>query len=92
MVEGDRRREAQQIESRLIDFINHELLAGAITVEPGDDLLSSGLLDSIAALRLATFVAEHFDFEIQPADFVIENFQSVEALTTYIRRALGQAR
>jgi acyl carrier protein len=78
-----------KIESRLIDFIQNELLAGATAVAPSDDLLSSGLLDSIAALRLATFVAEDFNFEIQPADFVIENFQSVEALTKYIRRATG---
>ena len=90
MIEDGRVLSASSIERRLIDFIQNELLAGTTTVAPRDDLLSSGLLDSIAALRLATFVAEDFSFEIQPADFVIENFQSVAALTEYIQRATGQ--
>jgi acyl carrier protein len=49
------------------------------------------LLDSVAVLRLATFVGEEFQFEIQPADFVIENFQNVAVLAQYVRRATGYA-
>jgi acyl carrier protein len=90
MADEDPDRGSRNIENRLTEFIQNELLAGKVTVKPGDDLLSSGLLDSIAALRLATFVAEDFEFEIQPADFIIENFQTVEALTGYVRRATGQ--
>jgi acyl carrier protein len=40
-------------------------------------------------LRLATFVEEEFRFKIQPADFVIENFQTVAVLAAYVRRAVG---
>ena len=78
------------IEKRLIAFIERELLSPRITLRPGDDLLSGGLLDSMAALRLATFVGEEFDVEIRPADFVIENFQTVAALTKFISRAAGR--
>lgn len=78
------------IEDRLIDFIESELLSPRITVRPDDELLSGGLLDSMAALRLATFVGEEFAIEVRPADFVIENFRTVAALTQFIVRAAGR--
>ena len=78
-----------EIQDRIMSFVRDELLPPGSSVEPGDDLLSGGLLDSMSALRLATFVSEEFAFEIAPADFVVENFQSVEALAGYVRRASG---
>lgn len=81
------RQEIPEIEGRLIDFIQEELLNAEITVHRDDDLLSGEVLDSMALMRLAAFVAEEFDFEIEPADYVIENFQSAEALAAYVRRA-----
>ena len=78
---------AERIESRLLEFIQSELVGPTVTVGRDDDLLSGEMLDSIGALRLAAFVAEEFAFEIQPADFVIENFQSVAALTRYVQSA-----
>lgn len=86
--EGSRRLDTEEVERRILTFIRGDLLSPGATVEPGDDLLSE-LLDSVAALRLATFVAEEFAIEIQPADYVIENFQTVAALARYVRRATG---
>ena len=85
--EGLQLKEAE-IESRLGEFIQQELLGPGVTVRADDKLLSDGLLDSIAALRLATFVTQEFEFEIQPADFVIENFESIESLAQYVMRAV----
>lgn len=70
-------------------FVRDELLPPGTSVGTGDDLLSGGLLDSMSALRLATFVSDEFAFEIAPADFVVENFQTVEVLAAYVRRASG---
>ena len=84
--------EARQIEGRLLRFIQDDLLGpGAAAVGRHDDLLSGELLDSVAVLRLATFVGEEFAFEIRPADFVIENFRSVAVIARYVRRATGEA-
>ena len=81
----------EAIEDRLIRFICAELTPPETDVGPDDDLLAGDLLDSIAVLRLATFVAEEFAFEIRPADFVIENFRSVTVIGRYVRRAIGRA-
>lgn len=78
--------EIEELERRVLAFIRSELLDPGETVERQDDLLDDRL-DSVAALRLATFVAEDFEIEVQPADFVIENFQTVEAIARYVRRA-----
>ena len=84
-------RGAPEIEGRIIVFLQRELLSPEVTVDRDDELLTGGLLDSIAVLRLATFVEEEFQFKMQPADFVIENFQSVAVLAAYVRRATDHA-
>jgi acyl carrier protein len=75
------------VESRILEFMRRELLSPEATVTVDDELLSGGLLDSMAVLRLAAFVEEEFRFKMQPADFVIENFQTVAVLARYVRRA-----
>ena len=82
--------ETQEIEARILEFVQRELLSPEVSVERDDELLSGELLDSIGVLRLATFVQEEFRFKMQPADFVIENFQTVAVLAEYVRRAAGQ--
>ena len=69
--------------------MRRELLSPEVTVDRDDELLSGGVLDSIAVLRLATFVEEEFRFKMQPSDFVVENFQTVAVLAAYVRRAAG---
>ena len=81
----------REIEGRILAFIQRELLSPDVTVNPTDELLSGGLLDSMAVLRLAAFVEEEFRFKMQPADFVIENFQTVAVLAEYVRRATDHA-
>jgi len=81
--------ETETVEERLLAFIHGELLSPGLSVGPDDDLLSE-LLDSVAALRLATFVADEFEIEIQPADYVIENFQTAAALARYVRQATAR--
>ena len=83
--------QVQQIESRLIALIQRELLSPGMTLDREDDLLSGDLLDSVAVLRLAALVAEEHEILIQPADFVIENFQTVALLAQYVLRATDQA-
>jgi acyl carrier protein len=72
------------IERAVIDFLEHEILAADVTLDRETDLLSGELLDSMGALRLATFVAEAFAIEVQPADFVVEHFRSVSTVAAFV--------
>lgn len=64
-------------------FIVDSLLSGTeITYD--DDLLLSGLLDSMGVMRLVLHLETAFAVKIPPEDVVIEHFTSVETIATYI--------
>ena len=81
----------QDVEGRLLAFVCDELLLPGTPIEREDDLLSGELLDSIAVVRLGAFVEDEFRLAIDPADFVIENFRSIKALTAYVHGAVHEA-
>jgi acyl carrier protein len=78
------------VERRILDYLHRELVGSEARLDRDAALLSGGVLDSMGVLRLATFVGEAFGIEIQPADFVIENFSSVAAVAAYV--AVAQSR
>ena len=74
-------------ETIIIKYIQENLLGGKgeIQLLPEDDLLGSGLLDSMGVMRLVGFVEETFNIKIPPEDIVIENFMDVKAITNYVK-------
>ena len=72
----------------IIKFIQENLLSktGEIELSAEDDLLGSGLLDSLGVMRLVGFVEETFNIKIPPEDIVIENFMDVKSIINYIER------
>ena len=75
-------------QAAIIKYIQENLLSkkGEIELSPEDDLLGSGLLDSMGVMRLVGFVEETFSIKIPPEDIVIENFMDVKSITNYIER------
>ena len=71
--------------SILMEFIKREFGRGrGASLKEDDDLLSSGLIDSLGILQLVAFVEERFDVEVPDEDVVFENFHSVKALGDYL--------
>ena len=70
----------------LIEYIQNEIIgeAEAISLDGEDDLLGSGLLDSLGMMRLIRFVEEEFDLKVLPEEMVIENFMTVNCITAYV--------
>jgi acyl carrier protein len=52
-------------------------------------LLEGGLLDSLEAMDLASFVSETFGIELGPDDMRVENFQSITAISSFVDRSLA---
>lgn len=67
----------------LVEFLRDELLNGR-TVSPGDDLLLTGLLDSLGVMALVSFVEGRIGATIPPQDVTLENFTSIDALMAYL--------
>lgn len=69
----------------LVEMITSEITFGE-PVEPGTDLLLTGLVDSLGVIRIVTWLEDHLQIEIDPVDVVLENFQTVERMVDYVRR------
>lgn len=58
--------------------------AGAIN--PDDDLLAAGILDSFSIVTLAMFAQEQFGVEFEAEDLVRDNLASLSSLAALIHR------
>lgn len=59
---------------------------GAKHLGPNDALLTSGLLDSLAIVKLLSYLEDEFDVAIDDADFDPENFESIGAIAALISK------
>ena len=89
--DAETRPSIEQIELRLMDYMERELLSPDVKLDRQDDLLSGELLDSIGALRLAAFIEKEYRIDMQSSGFVVENFQSIATLAEFVRGAFGPA-
>ena len=71
----------------MLKYLKEELLHNSETTELSieDDLLGSGLMDSLSLMRMVAFLEERFATRIPPEDLVIENFETVSAIATYFQ-------
>ena len=72
----------------IIDYIKQQLLSGQVDIDlnPEEDLLGSGLIDSLGMIQLLAFIEEKFEVKVPPQDMTIENFMTVEAIGNYLER------
>ena len=70
----------------LLQHIHEVLLNGRLTepISADEDLLGSGLVDSIGMLQIIQFIETRFELSIPFEDVIIENFESVSAMTIYL--------
>lgn len=74
------------VRDQIRTYITHELL-----MKPGhalgdsEELLLSGLVDSLGAMRLIAHLETLYGFKVPPEDVLIEHFESIEAMAHYLR-------
>lgn len=72
-------------QSILAEYIEKELAKGRKShIDYEEDLLSEGIIDSLGILQLVAFIEDKFGIQIEDEDVVLENFQSISALTSYL--------
>jgi len=71
------------MKDKIRTFIADSLLSGA-NIANEEDLLLSGLLDSLSVMRLVRHLETEFSVKVDPTELVIENFTSVDTITTYL--------
>lgn len=76
----------EDIGKRLAEFIRQKFpLAGGQDLAGDTSLLDSGIVDSIGVLDLVTFIEEQFAIVADDDDLVAENFESIDALVSFVR-------
>jgi acyl carrier protein len=77
-----------QLRDTIRDFIVSHYLPGESRENLRDDtpLVSSGILDSLGALGLVSFIAEQFGVELDVYDTSVEHFDRIEDIAQSIER------
>ena len=52
----------------------------------GDDIFADGLVNSLFALQLVTFLEDSFNITVENDDLDLQNFRSVDAIADFVGR------
>ena len=74
------------IREELRQYIISEFLPGEKPANLRDEtpLRTSGILDSVATLRLVDFVEQRFGIEVEAHEAGVENFDSIASIASFI--------
>lgn len=73
---------------KLKDYFQREG-SGGRSFAQDDALLESGVLDSLAIVKLLAYIENEFGVQIQDADFDPDNFESIRAISTLVDTLSG---
>jgi acyl carrier protein len=66
------------------EFLVEEFLFGEGSVEPGDDLFETGVIDSLGFMRMLAYMDRTLGVEVSMSEIVMENFNTVEKVAAYV--------
>lgn len=72
-------------EAALIGFIMSDVALDDGQIEGDTDLLLTGLVDSLGVVLIVEWIETELGRAIDPADVVLENFQTVAAMMEFLR-------
>lgn len=73
-----------ELEKFLISEIAIDLDLSKQSISPDEDLISSGIIDSMGILKLTAFMEKTFGIKLTDDDIVPENFRTVNCLYKFI--------
>lgn len=70
----------------IITYITNTLAVEELDekLDINDDLLGSGLIDSLGMMKLILFIENEFNVKVPPEDMTIENFMTVKHINEYL--------
>jgi acyl carrier protein len=76
------------IEEEIARYISDEIVFESdqtkITID--EDLISSGILDSLALLRLVAFIEKRFSVTIKGDELIPDNFQTINRIKAFLEK------
>jgi acyl carrier protein len=79
-------------EERILNFVVDKFpLARKKSIAVEDDLLESGIIDSLGILDLVSFLEQEFGIVVADDELVPDHFQSVAHLTRFVEHKRNEA-
>ena len=81
------------IKEEIRQYILSEFLPGEKPSNLRDEtpLRTSGVLDSVATLRLVSYIEERYGIEVEAHEAGVENFDSIQSIASFINSKKGAA-
>lgn len=78
-----------QTQSKIKEFLsrffkNHDL-------QPEEDIFALGFVNSLLAMQLVAFVEKEFGVRVEDEDLDLDNFRSINAISSLVSRKQGPA-
>ncbi len=71
----------------LTEYIKNEIIRNVnARLDDDEDLLISGILDSLAILRLVAHIDTALGIQVPDKDVIYDNFKSINALVGYLQQ------
>jgi len=75
------------MKEKIIAYIKNDIANESFeTIGLREDLLGSGVIDSMGMMKLLTFIEKEAGFTISSEDMTVENFMTLENIMGYISR------
>jgi acyl carrier protein len=73
---------------QLEEYLLTDVAAGSDkkTIDPDEDLITQGLIDSLGIMKLIGFLDERFGVKVEDQELVPENFQTLKALADLVAK------
>lgn len=80
------------VTAEIAAYIQREFVFDGSELALEDSFLESGIVDSMGVLEIVLFLEERFGIVVNDEDVLPEHFDSIERLSSYVRRRLAETR
>jgi len=74
------------IKNKINEYVLQHTFAEKDKIQDDSLIFKEGYFDSMGFIMLITFIEEEFALNTSDADLIEENFESINAITSYIQR------
>ena len=74
------------IQDKIYQYVLQQTFAEKDKIQNDTLIFKEGYLDSMGFIMLITFIEEEFNIKTSDSDLIEENFESIDAMTSYIIR------
>ena len=75
----------------IMEFIKNQLVREKTMINIGrrDDLIESGIIDSLGILKLLEFLESKFSINIADEELIPDNFESIESIESFLSQKIN---